>query len=65
MRKFLVAVIVAGSLLAGATAPALAMTVDPPERSKVQDPCIANPPPTNQGTSIAKPLSPALGGKCP
>lgn len=65
MRKLILAAILAGSVLVGMAAPALAMTIDPPEDSKVQDPCIADPPPTNQGTLIAKKVSPAVGGACP
>lgn len=65
MRKLVLAAILAGSIMVGTAAPALAMTIDPPENSKVQDPCIANPPPTNQGTLIAKGVSPAVGGTCP
>ena len=65
MRRFILAMLLAGTLLALMVGPALAMTIDPPEQSAVQDPCIANPPPTNPGTLIAKAASPAVGGTCP
>jgi hypothetical protein len=65
MRKLVLALILAGFTLGGTVAPALAMTVDPPEKAAPADPCIADPPPTNQGTLTAKPVSPAIGGACP